>query len=88
MSTARDLVRKRIGIEDWPQSVRLPDGLAGIRDVDAPCDGFEPGTPAGTYCGTDGHYLCRECVHAPEQDPYDETPEIEYIPWRGWSDVV
>ncbi len=48
---------------------RPPDGLPGIRDVDAPCDVFEPvGAPweyaTGTGdCETDGHYICRECVH-------------------------
>ena len=48
---------------------RLPDGEPGVRDVDAPCDVFEPvGAPyqysKGTgECDTDGHYLCRECVH-------------------------
>lgn len=48
---------------------RIPDGTPGIRDVDAPCEAFEPaGEPwvraAGNGdCDTDGHYICRECVH-------------------------
>jgi hypothetical protein len=63
---------------------RVPDGTAGVRDVDAPCTAFAPGEPSGTGCITDGHYLCRECVHAPERDPYDESPDIVYDPDRGW----
>jgi hypothetical protein len=35
-------------------------GAPGLRDVDAPCPDFEPGTPSGS-CETDGHYLCWEC---------------------------
>lgn len=48
---------------------RTPDGEPGIRDVDAPCDEFEPvGAPweqseGGGSCDTDGHYICSECVH-------------------------
>lgn len=48
---------------------RLPDGMRGIRDVDAPCDVFEPAGEPGEYangtgeCLTDGHYMCVECVH-------------------------
>lgn len=50
---------------------RIPDGEPGIRDVDAPCEMFQPvgepfeqndGTDTGT-CETDGHYLCTECQH-------------------------
>lgn len=51
---------------------RVPDGLPGIRDVDAPCDVFEPGKPqVGGDCWTDGHYLCLECIHI-DPDVYDE----------------
>jgi hypothetical protein len=45
------------------------DGTPGIRDVDAPCDAFEPaGEPfeqakGEGSCDTDGHYICSECVH-------------------------
>ena len=42
-----------------------PVGTPGLRDRDAPCDGFEPGTPNGD-CDTDGHYLCDECIHKGE----------------------
>jgi hypothetical protein len=48
---------------------RIPDGTAGVRDVDAPCDEFQPvGSPyvlseGGGTCDTDGHYICSECVH-------------------------
>jgi hypothetical protein len=38
-------------------------GTPGVRDVDAPCDAFEPGTPGQGSCQTDGHYMCVECVH-------------------------
>jgi len=39
-------------------------GQAGVRDPDHPCVEFEPGSPAGGDCMTDGHYLCAECVQA------------------------
>ncbi len=48
---------------------RILDGEPGIRDVDHPCDVFEPADEPGEYsegggtCDTDGHYLCLECVH-------------------------
>lgn len=48
---------------------RIPDGEPGIRDVDAPCEAFEPyGKPweiTKTFgdCQTDGHYICAECIH-------------------------
>ncbi len=42
---------------------RIPDGEPGVRDVDAPCDVFEPGESGHGPCETDGHYLCVECVH-------------------------
>ncbi len=48
---------------------RIPDGEPGIRDVDAPCEVFDPvGTafqtaPGTGDCETDGHYICAECVH-------------------------
>ena len=41
---------------------RVPDGLDGIRDIDAPCEEFKNGSPSGD-CQSDGHYLCRECRH-------------------------
>jgi hypothetical protein len=49
----KELVRSWIGIDKIG------------RDVDHPCpsDDFSPGTPDG-HCETDGHYMCRECVHA------------------------
>lgn len=37
-----------------------PDETPGVRDVDAPCEYYEPGEPgAGGGCHSDGHYLCR-----------------------------
>lgn len=37
-------------------------GQPGVRDPDAPCDAFAPGTPeASGRCSTDGHYMCDEC---------------------------
>lgn len=79
--TARATIRMLLGLE------RPPDAMPGVRDADSPCADFEPGTPSGTDCYTDGHYLCRECVHAPEQDPFDETPTITHDPERGWVDL-
>lgn len=47
-------------------------GAPGIRDPYAPCDLFDPVDrvrvlgvvqPPWEDCGTDGHYLCRECRH-------------------------
>jgi hypothetical protein len=38
-------------------------GAPGVRDPEAPCEEFVPGTPDGN-CGTDGHYMCHECEHA------------------------
>lgn len=38
----------------------VPDGVPGIRDDDAQCDGYQPGQPSG-LCAGDGHYLCKGC---------------------------
>jgi hypothetical protein len=57
---------------------RMPDGTTGVRDVDAPCEAFRPGTPAG-HCDTDGHYLCAECrVCRPHADdwPCEKSPTM------------
>jgi hypothetical protein len=41
---------------------RIPDGTPGIRDVDHPCEMFEPGHGCWLNdCQGDGHYLCQEC---------------------------
>ncbi len=45
-----------------------PVGAPGIRDPEAPCDGFQPCGCAysdGGYseCESDGHYMCKKCVH-------------------------
>jgi hypothetical protein len=40
-------------------------GAPGLRDTDAPCFDFEPGSPAGE-CHTDGHYLCFQCKNKGE----------------------
>lgn len=39
------------------------DGEPRVRDVNAPCRGYEPvAMPAGNGpCDTDGHYLCLTC---------------------------
>ena len=48
---------------------RIPDGEPGIRDIDAPCESFEPAGAPNQFaegngtCETDGHYICSECVH-------------------------
>lgn len=43
-----------------------PIGIPLQRDPDNPCDMYEP-TKRGQFafddCETDGHYLCRKCVH-------------------------
>jgi hypothetical protein len=54
-------------------SERRPDriGDPGVRDPDAPCSEFEPGDPDGR-CETDGHYMCRECVHGKFCETCDE----------------
>ena len=52
---------------------RIPDGAPGVRDVDAPCEAFEPaGKPyqianGSGDCMTDGHNLCVECVHIAQE---------------------
>jgi hypothetical protein len=43
-------------------------GAPGVRDPDAPCAEFEPGSPDDGSCETDGHYMCRECKHAAGND--------------------
>lgn len=42
-------------------SVIIPDGTPGMRDVNSPCEYFQPGEPSGLTCEGDGHYLCNEC---------------------------
>jgi len=56
---------------------RMPDGVAGVRDVDHPCEVFSPGEPRGVKlpsCRGDGHYICQECEHLayPMRDDYEE----------------
>lgn len=56
---------------------RMRDGVAGVRDVDHPCEAFRPGeTPPGVVprCQGDGHYICQECEHLayPKRDDYEE----------------
>lgn len=57
---ARALVRATLGLS------RVPDGTDGVRDVDNPCEMFETGVGGAGDCGSDGHYLCEECVHLSE----------------------
>ena len=47
--------------------------MPGVRDPNYPCEMFAPGVPSGTDCETDGHYLCRECVHAPPHRVTDDA---------------
>jgi hypothetical protein len=45
---------------------RKPAGVPGNRDPENPCDFYEPRKKRlndWDDCLTDGHYLCRECVH-------------------------
>ncbi len=69
-SQERVRIRALLGIGE-----RLPDGLPGIRDIENPCDLFQPGEPhESATCFTDGHYICRECVHiSAETLAYRET---------------
>lgn len=54
--TARDLVRRVLELDVPPKPTR---------DVDNPCDAYEPGEPEPSgHCMTDGHYMCRECTKA------------------------
>jgi hypothetical protein len=55
---------------------RAPDGTPGVRDVDAPCDVYQPvdlpmDADASGDCETDGHYLCADgrsvCRHISER---------------------
>lgn len=46
-----------------------PVGIPYERDPDARCEFYEPFRPAPgqkwyfTDCETDGHYLCKKCIH-------------------------
>lgn len=70
---------------------RVPDGITGIRDVDAPCEAFvlvESERPdGGGDCETDGHYLCAECTRiklAVLRRRHDECEECgAVLPRRG-----
>ncbi len=48
-----------------PKGKKMPHGIPGIRDPEAPCTGYEPRKHEhGDYeCESDGHYLCAECAH-------------------------
>jgi hypothetical protein len=51
-----------IEIDLIPPAPRIPDGIAGVRDQDAPCEHYAPGDPRSiNNCSGDGHYLCQEC---------------------------
>lgn len=60
---------------------KVPTGLPGIRDPQAPCSGYSPRRPIGGdfNCIGDGHYLCRECAHwnPEEEEPEDRDPLVE-----------
>ena len=51
---------KQINVD--PKTIKL--GVPGIRDVDAICKSYTPGTfthRGFSHCDGDGHYLCNEC---------------------------
>lgn len=48
--------------------VRICTHVNGIRDPEHPCHLFELGTPDG-HCLSDGHYVCKECVHFDAEEP-------------------
>lgn len=52
-------------------------GQDGVRDPDAPCDGFKNGKPGDGTCETDGHYLCMECVEMSLGAPRRRRDECE-----------
>lgn len=71
-------------IDFAPVPPRLPLNMLGtpktgipfIRDVSHPCDCYNPRPrEPGDHpeCQTDGHYLCRECVH---RDPTLDEREV------------
>jgi hypothetical protein len=68
-------------------TVKIPDGIPGLRSVEAQCSGYEPRKyKFGDWqeCETDGHYLCLECCHkaptATEPPATDLTgPGVGYI---------
>jgi hypothetical protein len=39
-----------------------PESERHVRDITSPCGLYEPGDPSGD-CQSDGHYMCKECVH-------------------------
>lgn len=44
----------------------MPVGVPGNRDPEHPCTAYAPRPfelPDWNDCETDGHYLCRDCVH-------------------------
>ncbi len=57
---------------------RKPVGVPGNRDPQNPCEAFAPRPrQRGDWgdCQTDGHYLCRECVHREtDEDAADRRP--------------
>lgn len=68
-------------LEEWiprlRSGARIPDGLPGLRDQDAQCEMFCPGTPAGEcgVCSGDGHYLCDECANFTSRDGESDAGE-------------
>lgn len=64
----------RFAYRRWAKPVeKMPMGIPGNRDPDAPCAAFAPRPKRSNDfgdCQTDGHYLCGECCHkVPEQEP-------------------
>lgn len=42
--------------------LRIPDGTPFVRDINSPCEYYEPGETIPTAeCHGDGHYLCQGC---------------------------
>lgn len=55
-----------------PKAAKNIIGIPYQRDPDAVCEAYEPflnrRSPTFQDCETDGHYLCKKCVHRKKED--------------------
>jgi len=56
---------------------KLPVGLPGHRDPDSRCAGYQTKDISDSWarfrdCETDGHYLCKKCIHRIEEKDEEE----------------
>lgn len=67
VATLAEQLFELLGLSAKPD--RIPDGTPHIRDIDDPCEEFEPGEREQfPQCQSDGHYLCKECRHYKEEE--------------------